>query len=95
MGRLIGVTVKRYYIPGLYEAWRRIYEEDLEKLERLRYIEERTSIVNRARRGSNSLKATIPQVIAEAMNLKPGEPLLWEIKEIDGEKVIVIKRLKE
>ena len=95
MGRLIGIERRRYYCPGLYEAWRRIYEEDLERLERLKYIEKRTSVVNRARRGSNSLKATIPQVIAETMNLKPGEPLLWEIKEIDGEKVIVIKRLEE
>jgi len=95
MGRLNGVERRRYYCPGLYNSWRKMYEEDLEKLERLRYIEERTSIVNRARRGSNSLKATIPQVIAEAMNLKPGELLLWEIEEIDGEKVIVIKRLKE
>ena len=94
MGRLIGITIIKEK-ADLYDDWKKMYEEDLEKLERLKYIEERTSIVNRARRGSNSLKATIPQVIAEAMNLKPGEPLLWEIKEIDGEKVIVIKRLKE
>ena len=94
MGRLIGITIIKEK-ADLYDDWKRMYEEDLERLERLKYIEKRTSIVNRARRGSNSLKATIPQVIAEAMNLKPGELLLWKIKEIDGEKVIVIKRLKE
>ena len=37
MGRLIGVTVRRYNISGLYEAWRQMYEEDLERLERLGY----------------------------------------------------------
>jgi len=94
MGRLIGITIIKEK-ADLYDDWKRMYEEDLERLERLKYIEKRTSVVNRARRGSNSLKATIPQVIAEAMNLKPGELLLWEIKEVDGEKVIVIKRLKE
>ena len=94
MGRLIGITIIKEK-ADLYDDWKRMYEEDLERLERLKYIEKRTSIINRARRGSNSLKVTIPQVIAETMNLKPGELLLWEIKEVDGEKVIVIKRLKE
>jgi len=42
MGRLIGVERRRYYCPGLYEAWKQMYEEDLERLEKLREEKEKS-----------------------------------------------------
>lgn len=41
MGRLIGVERRRYYCFGLYDAWKKIYEEDLERLERIEREEEK------------------------------------------------------
>jgi len=42
---------------------------------------------------SRSLKTTIPLKIVDEIGIKPGSWLDWEIKEINGEKVIVIRKL--
>ena len=42
---------------------------------------------------SRSLKTTIPLKIVDELGIKPGSWLDWEIKEINGEKVIVIRKL--
>ena len=42
---------------------------------------------------SRSLKTTIPLKIVDELGIKPGSWLDWEVKEINGEKVIVIRKL--
>ena len=42
---------------------------------------------------SRTLKTTIPIKIADELGIKPGSWLDWEIKEINGEKVNVIRKL--
>lgn len=42
---------------------------------------------------SRSLKTTIPIKIADELGIRAGSWLDWEIKEIDNEKVIVVRRI--
>ena len=42
---------------------------------------------------SRSLKTTIPIEVAEAMGIKAGSWLDWEIREINGERVIVVRKI--
>jgi len=42
---------------------------------------------------SRSLKTTIPIKIADELSIRPGSWLDWQVKEINGKKVIIIRKL--
>ena len=42
---------------------------------------------------SRSLKTTIPIKIADELGIRAGSWLDWGVKEIDGEKVIIIRKI--
>ena len=42
---------------------------------------------------SRSLKTTIPIEIADELGIRPGSWLDWEVREIEGEKVIIIRKI--
>lgn len=51
------------------------------------------SKVSRFRRGSRSVKTTIPIEVAELLKLKPGDTIIWEVKLTNGERVALVKRM--
>ena len=52
------------------------------------------SIVSKATTTSRSLRTTIPVKIVDELGIREGDALDWEIKEIDGKKVIVVRLLR-
>ena len=52
----------------------------------------KTSRVSRFRRGSRSLKTTIPIEVVELLKIKPKDTLIWEVSIVDNERLAVVKR---
>jgi hypothetical protein len=46
----------------------------------------------RATRGSNSLRVTIPQVVAATLGLRAGDELLWHIDRGSGDVHVEVER---
>lgn len=42
---------------------------------------------------SPSLRATIPMGIAEFLDLKPGDSIDWTFENIDGRRVVVVRKV--
>lgn len=51
-----------------------------------------TSKVVRFKRGGRALRTTIPRVIADLLGVEPGDTLIWEPREEEGEVVVVLRK---
>lgn len=50
-----------------------------------------TSTASKARPGTKSLRATVPEGIVAFLKLEAGDKLEWEMEIIDGERVAIIR----
>ena len=48
--------------------------------------------VNRAHSKFKGLKTSIPWSYVDALKLESGDGLIWELKTIDGKKVLVVRK---
>ena len=48
------------------------------------------STVHPNRKGSSSLRTTIPEAVVEFLGVKKGESIIWSFERIDGEVLIVV-----
>jgi len=56
---------------------------------------EKSTVVRHSIKGKGDyFRTTIPKEICEGLGLKEGDVLGWEIAELDGRKVIIIRRLE-
>ena len=53
-----------------------------------------TSKVSYSKKGYKSLKTIIPSGIVQIMEIEHGDTLIWDVGEIDGDKVIIVKKTK-
>jgi len=53
-----------------------------------------TSKVSYSKRGYKSLKTIIPKGIVQIMEIEHGDTLIWDVGEIDRDKVIIVKKTK-
>lgn len=51
-----------------------------------------TSKVVRFKREGRALRTTIPMVIANLLGVGPGDTLIWEPMEVEGEVVVMLRR---
>jgi len=51
-----------------------------------------TSKVSYSKKGYKSLKTIIPSGIVQIMEIEKKDTLVWDIREINGEKVIVVRK---
>ena len=52
------------------------------------------STVNIADKKSGSLKAVIPKEVVKELGIQVGDVLAWEIREVEGRRVAVIRKLE-
>lgn len=52
----------------------------------------KTSSVSRFRKGSRSVKTTIPIEVAELLKITPGDVLVWEVKMAGSERFAICKK---
>jgi antitoxin component of MazEF toxin-antitoxin module len=50
------------------------------------------STVSRAKSGTKSLRATLPQGIVSYLNLKPGDKLEWRMNDKNNERIVIVSR---
>ncbi|GIU71208.1 MAG: hypothetical protein KatS3mg003_0687 [Candidatus Nitrosocaldaceae archaeon] len=48
-----------------------------------------------AKKGVKSLRATVPEGIVEFLDLKAGDKLEWKMEIINGEKVAIVRKVKQ
>jgi hypothetical protein len=48
-----------------------------------------------AKTGTTSLRATVPEGIVAFLDLKAGEKLDWRMDICDGERIVVVRKIKE
>lgn len=53
-----------------------------------------TSKLTVARTGTTSLRATVPEGIVAFLELKEGNKLNWKMEIIDGERVVIVRKVK-
>ena len=53
------------------------------------------SVLKRSSPKSISLRTTVPLAIVEQLDLKEGDVLDWEISFIEGEKVVIVRKVEE
>lgn len=54
-----------------------------------------SSTLGIAKKGTLSLRATVPQGIVVFLELEAGDQLSWEMEIINGERVAVVRKLKK
>ena len=52
------------------------------------------STIGIAKTGTTSLRATIPEGIVAFLELKAGEKLEWKMEIINGERVVIVRKIK-
>jgi bifunctional DNA-binding transcriptional regulator/antitoxin component of YhaV-PrlF toxin-antitoxin module len=52
------------------------------------------TVVNKASTKGNSLRTTIPSSIVKLFNIKEKDRLLWDVKAINGEMIIIVKPMR-
>jgi hypothetical protein len=48
-----------------------------------------------AKTGTTSLRATVPEGIVAFLELKSGDKLDWKMDIMNGERVVIVKKLKK
>jgi len=47
-----------------------------------------------AKTGTTSLRATVPEGIVAFLELKPGDKLEWKMEIANGERVVIVRKMK-
>jgi hypothetical protein len=47
-----------------------------------------------AKTGTRSLRATIPEGIVAFLEMKPGDVLDWKMDVVNGERIVIIRKVK-
>ncbi len=54
-----------------------------------------TTIVSTARTGTKSVRVTIPEGIADFLEIEVGDKLDWKMDVANGERVVIVKKAKK
>jgi len=52
------------------------------------------STIGVAKKGTNSLRATVPEGIVAYLDLKSGDKLEWRMDMIKGKRVVTVRKVK-
>lgn len=52
-----------------------------------------SSAVSKARRGTASVQTTIPIAVAKALNLKPGDRIIWDIRVEEDKRYALVAKV--